>query len=91
MIKQYRKKPLVIEAIQWTNKANNFTKILKWSNGKVNSASPLLWQDADSFCLQVETMEGIMLARLNDYIIKGVKGEFYPCKPDVFEQTYELI
>ena len=41
--------------------------------------------------VEIETLEGKMFAEVNDYIIKGVKGEFYPCKPDIFEQTYEEV
>ena len=41
--------------------------------------------------VKITTLEGVMLGNVNDYIIKGVKGEFYPCKPDVFEQTYDLV
>lgn len=91
---KFRKKPVIIEAIQWTNAPDNFTKILEWSSGKVSSASPLIWparaKDAWS-CLQIETMEGCMLANLNDWIIRGVSGEYYPCKPDIFNKTYEKI
>ena len=93
---KFRKKPVVIEAIQWTNHAGNFSQILEWSGSKVTSASPLIWEQTEkepigSFCLEVKTLEGVMLARLNDWIIKGVNGEFYPCKPDIFSKTYEPV
>ena len=45
---------------------------------------------AKDMCFLVETLEGVMVANVGDYIIKGVKGEFYPCKPDVFEATYDV-
>lgn len=96
MIQKFRKKPVVIEAIQWTNDSGNFTQILDWSSGQVTSASPLVWEQTEkepigSFCLEIKTLEGVMLARLNDWIIKGVNGEFYPCKPDIFEKSYECV
>jgi hypothetical protein len=95
-MKQFRKKPVIIEAIQWTNSPGNFTDILEWSDHKVTSASPLVWEQTEKepigpFCLEIKTLEGVMLARLNDWIIKGVNGEFYPCKPDIFEKTYDPV
>lgn len=76
---KYRKKPVVIEAIQFTG---NFTEIedfvgadAEFRNGK----------------LLIATLEGPMTASPNDWIIKGIKGEFYPCKPDIFEATYEAV
>ena len=97
MIQQFRKKPVVIEAIQWKNSSGNFSEILEWSGGKVTTASPLIWEqtlgagNVPQFCLEVKTLEGAMLANLNDWIIKGVNGEFYPCKPEIFEKTYEQV
>ena len=86
---QYRNKPVVIEAIQYTGK-NDF-EIGKWSNNLVYP-SPVLEPDEsnpDGSYLQIKTLEGVMTAIVGDYIIKDVKGEFYPCKPDIFEQTYD--
>jgi hypothetical protein len=79
----YRKKPVVIEAIQFTE--TNRTSLMEWCGSK---------DDAKSFHrgilgFMVPTLEGEHVAMLDDYIIKGVKGEFYPCKPDIFEATYE--
>ena len=79
MIKKYRKKPVTIEAVQWTG--NNVTEIASFTK------SAKFAQDV----IYIETLEGTMQANINDYIIKGVKGEFYPCKPDIFEQTYEEV
>lgn len=75
---KYRKKPVVIEAVQLT--INNIDEVLSFCD-KVKS-HPLTG-------VVIETLEGDMTASLGDYIIKGVKGEFYPCKPDIFELTYE--
>ena len=80
MIKKYRKKPVVIEAIQWTS--DNLSEIDKFTQGKVKNHESVLI---------IPTLEGEMYASLNDYIIKGVNGEFYLCKPDIFEKTYEQL
>jgi hypothetical protein len=80
---KYRKKPVVIDAYQYTGK-NGFL-IQQWSIGAVNAM-----ENPEGF-LEIETLEGLMVARTGDYIIKGVQGEFYPCKPDIFEATYERV
>lgn len=78
---KYRKKPIVIEAIKW--------------DGKLTSIEcfniPEVHQELDCDNLYIPTLEGVMRAEVGDYIIKGVKGEFYPCKPDIFEDTYEKV
>ena len=78
---KYKTKPCVIEAVQYTG--NNIIEILDWGQGEI------LWNDEDD--LFIDTLEGRMKADINDYIIKGLRGEFYPCKPDVFEKKYEKI
>lgn len=78
---KYKTKPCEIEAIQWTGK--NIIELLDWGQGKI------LWNDVDD--LFIDTLEGRMKANINDYIIKGLRGEYYPCKPDVFEKKYEKI
>ena len=80
MIKRYRKKPVTIEAVQWTG--NNISEICKFTGRDV---SHLL----SGGQLYITTLEGVHHASVGDYIIKGVKGEFYPCKPDIFANTYE--
>ena len=82
MIMKYRKKPVVIEAVQWTSK--NQTEIDKFCGMNV------IWSENKKMFL-VLTLEGAMLASVSDYIIKGVNGEYYLCKPDVFEKTYEKV
>ena len=77
---KYRKKPVVIEAIQWDGV--NIQEIMDF----VNTALKV-----HEGYLLIPTLEGIMQASEGDYIIKGVKGEFYPCKPDIFEKTYERV
>lgn len=77
---KFRKKPVIIEAVCW-NGSNN-QEIEDFVNDAIIIVEPDLY---------IETLEGIMMASTGDWIIKGVKGEFYPCKPDIFEQTYELV
>ena len=79
---KYRKKPVVIEAVQWTGR--NFKTISKFIKCKHE-----FWELART--INIYTLEGVMEALQGDWIIKGVKGEFYPCKPDIFEQTYEKV
>lgn len=81
MINRYRTKPCEIEAIQWTG--DNEKQIFAFVRDKYYFSS-----DGD---LMIETLEGDMKATVGDYIIKGLRGEFYPCKSDVFEKKYELI
>lgn len=76
---KYRKKPVIIEAMQYTG--DNIAEILKWAGRQAYI------HDA----LYIKTLEGDLRADVGDYIIKGVRGEFYPCKPDIFTQTYELV
>ena len=78
MKRRYRKKPVVIEAAQY--QGTNGTEIEGWSGGEVQ---------VKHSTLVIATLEGEMIATVGDWIIKGVAGEFYPCKPDIFDQTYE--
>ena len=78
---KYRKKPVTIEAIQWTGK--NIDEIETF----VNSVDVEVSKDG----ITVHTLEGDMNASVGDYIIRGVKGEYYPCKPDIFMDTYDLV
>lgn len=75
---KYRKKPVEIEAIQWTGE--NAKEILAFAKDS--------YIDKDNYTLKIDTLEGTHIASRGDYIIKGVKGELYPCKPDIFEMTY---
>ena len=83
-MKKYRKRPVEIEAIQFNGW--NFGEIYDWMFD-INGIYPSYFQ----VIMTIETLEGIMIANVGDYIIKGVNGEFYPCKPDIFEKTYELV
>ena len=77
---KYRKKPVVIEAVQYTG--DNTDEIIKFANGKI-------WKNTCYSYLTVPTLEGLHRADVGDWIVKGIKGEFYPCKPDIFDATYE--
>jgi ADP-heptose:LPS heptosyltransferase len=92
MIRKYRKKPVVIEAVEWTG--NNLEEIIAFT-GLHPSAEKWSWEKYEEIVkkegLKIFTLEGTHFANIGDYIIKGVKGEFYPCKPDIFEATYESI
>jgi hypothetical protein len=81
----YRKKPVVIEARRMEKP---FKPLAAWCGGTIITAG-----DGTSRVvgMVIHTLEGDHLAHLGDFIIKGVKGEFYPCKPDIFEQTYEPV
>ena len=84
--KQYIKKPVTIEAVQLTD--SNHSEIIQWLSS-YNVESYTL-ESIDFPRLYIKTLEGVMKANVGDYIIKGVKNEFYPCKPEIFEMTYEL-
>lgn len=90
--KKFRKKPVVIEAIQWTG--DNLEDIIKFT-GLHHSALKWTWEEYQEVVrqegLKIFTPEGSYMATIGDYIIKGVKGEFYPCKPDIFEETYDEV
>lgn len=83
---RYRKKPVVIEAIQRTG--DNDTEIVEWAYGGWSDSR--MWQHQDG-SLVIPTLEGDHKAGVGDWIIKGVKGEFYPCKNDVFVISYEAV
>ena len=85
-ITKYRKKPVVIEAIQFTGTDENIKNIQTFAPGIV--LCNLKWR---GLYFLIETLEGNHRADIGDWIIKGVKGEFYPCKPDIFEMTYDEV
>lgn len=82
---KYRKKPVIIEAHKLT--VDNIDFIENWCKGSIKGiALPI-----EKRCIDIQTLEGEMRAEIGDYIIRGVKDEFYPCKPDIFEMTYEKV
>ena len=91
---KYRKRPVVIEAVQYNNLNKSEIESFVGKELKQELESETAYvagKGRPIFSLTIETLEGNHKAMPNDYIIKGVKGEFYPCKPDIFEQTYEVL
>ena len=90
-MKKFRKKPVVIEAIQYTG--HNGYELERWTARKAIESPVLEPTDynPEGCYLQIATLEGTHTATPGDWIIKGVKGEFYPCKPDIFAATYEAV
>lgn len=81
-VSRYRKKPLEIEAIKWSGE--NIEEVLdfmKWRNAGHDKRVGL----------EIHTLEGTIKASIGDFIIKGIHGEYYPCKPDIFSKTYDVI
>lgn len=83
---KYRKKPVVIEAVQFDDSVECFETL-----GWLGLDPVRVGYDVKPPVLRIDTLEGEMTAQLGDYIIRGVNGEFYPCKPDIFEKTYEKV
>ena len=82
-LKKYRKKPVTIEAVQINT--HNVREVAKWCGADLGYTFGSTEPDA----LDIHTLEGTMAAYIDDYIIKGVQGEFYPCRADIFKETYE--
>ncbi len=90
-MERFRKKPVVVEAVRYTGSPLSFDLIYEWMGG---DDGPNLGHEGpteDPREFGIKTLEGKMTARPGDWIIKGVAGEFYPCKPDIFEKTYERV
>lgn len=88
---KFRKKPVIIEAIQlrwdtWNEMCDYVGAGKLWDN----KPEGVTLSD-NKIGLYIPTLEGLMLAEENDWVIKGIRGEIYPCKPDIFEETYELV
>ena len=99
---KYRKKPVVVEAIQFkiikeipckfgVHKETNSMEIAEFMRKPLEVKTIPDGTPRGKPSISIETLEGVMTAGIGDYIIKGVNGEFYPCKPDVFEKTYEAV
>ena len=87
---KFRKKPVVIEAMQVLDDLRNHVEIRRWAESTTPEGEqiPVSITAFDS-TMVIHTLEGEMRASIGDYVIRGVQGEFYPCKPDIFEATYE--
>ena len=84
-MKKFRKKPVVIEAMQWDGTMPCWERLVEF----VGSDLELITIDPP--CVRIPTPEGVMTASRGDWIIKGVRGEFYPCKDSVLRETYEPL
>ena len=96
MLNKYRKKPVVIDAIQLTGR--NVRQVYEWVHDCVAIKTNIdlhKWDDYVQLVIakgmKIPTLEGKMVASIGDYIIKGIQGEFYPIKADIFEATYEVV
>lgn len=87
---RWRKKPIVVEAFQWTADSEQeedpvwIVEALRSGKARIHSVGPTCY-------MTIQTLEGEMVAQRCDWIIRGVSGEIYPCKPDIFEATYEPV
>ena len=86
MIEKYRKKPVEIEAVQFSCE-DDYDRIREWCKDFYRESTGA--DGGVDYC--VETLEGNMHTQVGDWIIKGIQGEFYPCKPDIFEATYDSV
>lgn len=82
---KYRKRPVVVDAVQFVDTEESILKLSELVLYPVR----VDYADLDNPILKIETLEGTMIATEGDYIIKGVQGEYYPCKLDIFAETYE--
>jgi hypothetical protein len=100
----FRKKPVVIEAVKWDGTATGATPIIDWilatgqrsarfheHRPEIKVSNGEIAQALDPAHLSIDTLEGRMRADIGDWIIRGVQGEHYPCKPDIFDATYEPV
>ena len=95
---QYRKRPAIIETMRYDGTPASATPIINWIIANGGTARYVEAQPDSGPCkpamphhIAIDTLEGTMRADAGDFVIRGVQGEFYPCKPDIFEATYELV
>lgn len=84
---KYRKRPVEIEAVQFVDTPERICEIAEF----VGTDLRVNYEDKDNPYIPIETLEGTMKASVGDYIIKGVKGEVYPCREDIFNESYEKV
>ena len=88
-MQKFRKRPVVIEAVQIT--ASTFDSSHPNPEHLASSESCRVVYDPIERCVRIHTLEGVMTGNVGDWIIRGVQGELYPCKPDIFAATYEMV
>lgn len=96
MKKKYRKRPVEIEAVQWLGDNQLEIGLFVGMQLEYSIPPPLMEFDREdipnsAYIIRIPTLEGTMVATRGDFIIKGIHGEFYPCKPEIFEKTYEEV
>ncbi len=91
MAERFRKRPVIIEAMHHDGTSKSADAIREWTNNALLDHWIGGRGNRGMTAFRIETLEGTMTAEPGDWIIKGVQGEFYPCKPDIFEQTYEKV
>jgi hypothetical protein len=85
---RFRKKPVEVEAIQFAKDGSNWIEVHRFMGVQCPLPLPGI---VTTYSVEIRTLEGTMRASRGDWIIRGVRGEYYPCKPDMFESTYERI
>jgi hypothetical protein len=92
-MQKFRKKPVLIEAVQFFADKYSIAKVYEFISGEKWGGTLETWHKFSNNVIdngyRINTLEGVMTANSGDWIIKGINGEFYPCKPDIFEKTYE--
>jgi len=88
---QFRKKPVVIEAVQWDGTFMVAAEIVRWAGAHTRPDPNPVSMTTGNGVIYIDTLEGQMRCNEGDWIIRGVKGEFYPCKNDIFSATYEPV
>lgn len=88
---QYRKKPVVIEAMRFYADHLVMTEVARWCGGRIESEAKASDHTDVAYWIAIPTLEGVMKASPGDYVIKGMQGEFYPCKPAIFNATHERV
>ncbi len=86
---KYRKKPVVVEALRWAGDINDWPEMWDFINAPDTDIERYGCDPQGR--IKIETLEGVMTASPGDWVIRGVKGEIYPCKPDIFEATYDPV
>lgn len=88
-VQRYRKKPVEIEALRLDN-ATTPDEAARWCGGRVTYPGGR-YTGGGPILIEIDTLEGVMTAQPGDWIVRGVKGEFYPVKPDIFAATYDAL
>jgi len=88
---KFRKRPIIVEAFRWTADINQKEDPLWIIDAIKDDIIYVAYEGTPRIFMMIKTLEGTMTAKRGDWIIKGIEGEIYPCKPDIFKKTYELI